>query len=169
MAGKKLQENRNSLRGYKAALSRKINAASDLIILSEDKLPESMKQSFTDLLTALDKASNAYEQALQIVIEQVEETEISSLEKDATQLLQKASEANKALITRLNELVSINKPTDVTTAQGGNGVTQHRVNEALKPHTLTLGHNMIHFKAWKNQFSSYYSSSHMDKCETFVQ
>ena len=167
-----LTQKKNSLRGYKAALTRKITAASDLLTNSENKALNAVRGSFEDLINKINAAIESYEAALQKVIEISPSAEISALETEANKLIENANKGKKELVDRLDELFKTSAPAASTSEaiqdqDRSNRV--HRVNEALKPHSLGIGHNMLQFKAWLKMFRSYHKSSIMDTLDIGVQ
>jgi hypothetical protein len=166
--------NAAALRGFKAAVTQKLNKAEKRGSTVNDAINPTAR-ALEDLQASIDdiEAQQArFNEFFQRIIEAEDDEQAAQSWMDEQAALNKRADDACAALAGL---LATKSPPDVgaaAAAAGGaaaHGPPRCKPNEVLKPDKLTGDHSPVDFKCWKGRFDVYYTSSVMAAASTREQ
>jgi len=161
-----------SLRGFKAALSARINGAEQSYD-SVNNVARPTQQQLDELQEACEKIKKQNDRLIDFLTDVISKTTDPDQAKIWSDEMASNNNRASVAVAKINRLIAT--ATDKLTPQSNTPAptTQNtqrcKPNDALRPEKLTVDHSPVDYRIWRARFDAYYSSSNMDKAQVADQ
>jgi hypothetical protein len=160
------------LRGFKAALTTRINVATAQYDAVQG-LHHPTARQLEDLVTASNRVQEQFDRLQEFCIERItaaaDDAEADPWQTELNQAETRANTATARIITLVGDFNAPPPAAAAPAAAAGAAPQRCRPNDALKPERLTPEHSPVDYRVWRGRFDAYYSSSNMRVAEVADQ